>query len=293
MRRPRSGPDLRNLVPLVDRIVEQRFGDAAQAVSALRAADPDATTGQLADALIRRAARELAVGGALAGGAAAAPVAGMGVAAATAGMDASVSVGRLSELVMALGIVYGHGHASAAERAGWIWAVLGLSEGAAVGLTGLAARVGARGGARLLSRLPEASRASVNAKLSKRVVSRMAGGRGPWSLAALVPYGIGAGVGAAGNAVLAHSVGRAAKQFFATSPPPPQQPLFEDAGDGELIDDPIEAEVVEEHYTYAEVIDVEVIDTQVIDAEVTDAEVIDAAVVVDAEIVEDAHPADP
>lgn len=259
MRRPRSGQDLRNLVPLVDRIVEQRFGDAAQAVSALRAADPDATPDQLADALIRRAARDLAVGGALAGGAAAAPVAGMGIAAATAGMDASVSVGRLSELVMALGIVYGHGHATAAERAGWIWAVLGLSEGAAVGLTGLAARVGARGGARLLARLPDASRAGVNARLSKRVLSKLAGTKGPWSLAALVPYGIGAGVGAAGNAVLAHSVGRAAKQFFATSTAPAHEPLLEDAGIGEIIDEPIEAEVVEEHISYSEVIDAEIV----------------------------------
>jgi hypothetical protein len=46
-------------------------------------------------------------------------------------------------------------------------------------------------------------------------VSRLANNKGPWSIAALVPYGIGAGVGAAGNAALAQAVGRAAKQYFA------------------------------------------------------------------------------
>ena len=222
-------------------MVDQRYAAAVEAVSRLRAEDPGATPDQLADRLIRRCARDLAVGGAVSGGAAASPVAGVTVAAASAGADATYSTGPPSARLMGLGRAGRRRAARAEERAGWIWAVLGLSEGAAVGLTGLAARVGARGGARLLSRLPTATQAAANASMSRKVMSRLSNGRGPWSLAALVPYGIGAGVGAAGNAVLAQSVGRAAKQYFATSAPAAVgvgwDPVVEDAGEGEVVDE--------------------------------------------------------
>lgn len=230
-------------------MVDQRYALAIDAVSRLRADDPGATPDQLADRLIRRCARELAMGGAMSGGAAASPVAGAAVVAATVGADATYSMGRLSEMIMGLGIVYGHDHPSVEERAGWVWAVLGLSEGATVGLTGLAARVGARGGARILSRLPAGTQAAATTRMSRRVMARLSTGRGPWSLAALVPYGIGAGVGAATNAVVARSVGRAAKQYFATDargrpamdPGTGRDPVVEDAGEGEIID----AEIVD------------------------------------------------
>lgn len=222
-------------------MVDQRFATAVESVSRLRAEDPEATPDQLADRLIRRTSKEMAVGGAMTGGAAASPVAGVAVAAASAGADATYSVGKLSEMIMGLGIIYGHEHATVEERATWIWAVLGISEGAAVGLTGLAARAGSRGGARLLARLPAGSQAAVNTKLSQRVMARLSTGKGPWSLAALIPYGIGAGVGAAGNAVLAQSVGRAAKQYFSgdlgRSSLPTHEPVVEDAGeDTEVLD---------------------------------------------------------
>jgi hypothetical protein len=44
----------------------------------------------------------------------------------------------------------------------------------------------------------------------------MSAKRGPWGLAALLPYTLGASVGAAGNLALAVSVGRAATRYFAT-----------------------------------------------------------------------------
>jgi hypothetical protein len=239
----RRAPDERTLIPIVDRLVDQRYAAAVDAVARLRAEDPTADPGPLADRLIRRCARDLAVGGAVSGGAAASPVSGVAVAAASAGADATYSMGRLSEMIMGLGLVYGHDHPSAEERAGWIWAVLGLSEGAAVGLTGLAARVGARSGARLVSRLPTGAPAAANATVGRRMMSKLSNGKGPWSLAALVPYGIGAGVGAAGNAVLAQSVGRAAKQYFAGKEPGVAafDPVVEDGGEGEIVDEPASA----------------------------------------------------
>jgi len=205
-------------LPLVERLVEQRHAAATDDVARLRAEHPTADRDTLADLLIRTCMKDMALGGAITGGAAASPVAGVAVAAASAGADATWSVSRLGELIMGLGIIYGHEQASRSERAVWVAAVLGVSEGAAVGMTGLAARLGARGGARLIARLPAAGAGAAKAgRLSRAgtTVSRLANNKGPWSIAALVPYGIGAGVGAAGNAALAQAVGRAAKQYFA------------------------------------------------------------------------------
>jgi hypothetical protein len=287
--------DQRNVLAALERLVEQRAGDAAAAVGLLRAEHPAADPDELADLLIRRCVRDLTVSGAMSGGAAASPLAGSALAAA--GADSIYGVGRLSEMVMAIGIAYGRTEATTGERAGWVLAALGLSEAGAMGVTGLAAKVGARGGARLVAKLPAASgaggaaagvaagaarRGAVGAA-SRRAVARMASGRGPWSLAALLPYGIGAGVGAAGNALVARSVGVTAKQYFRDRPGGTAAP-------GSAADDPV---------VDAEVIDVEVIDAEVIDAEVIDVEVIDVEVieetlwnpaadddVVDAEIVE-------
>jgi len=247
------------LPEVLGRLVDQRHAVAVEDVARLRAEFPSADPDTLADLLIRRCVRDMALGGAVTGGAAASPVAGVAVAAASAGTDAAWSVSRLGELVMGLGIVYGHDRATRQEKAAWIAAVLGLSEGAAVGVTGLAARLGARGGARLVARLPAVGAGAAGAGRVARAGStmgRLATGRGPWSLAALVPYGIGAGVGAAGNAALAGAVGRTAKQYFTRLPPPPPgsdgRPTagsstgFTTTGPDDDLDEVIDVEVVEE-----------------------------------------------
>ena len=205
----------RSLVPVVDRLVEHRHHAAAADVARLRAEHPDDTPDQLADRLIRRYAKDLAVSGAVTGGAAASPVAGVAVAAASAGADAAVSVNRLGEMIMALGIIYGHEALSVEERRAAVLTVMGIADGAAVGMTGLAARAGAKGGARVLRRLPAAGTAATGG-VARRTVTKLSSTKGPWSLTSLIPYGIGAGVGAAGNALLARAVGRAAKEYFST-----------------------------------------------------------------------------
>ena len=233
--------------------MEQRYSAARSTVQQVRADHPGESADDLANRLIRLCARDLAVGGAMSGGAAASPVAGVTVAAASLGAEASYGVGRLGEMVMAIGIVHGFEHATAKERAAWVAAVLGVSEGAAMGLTGVAARAGATGGARLLRRLPTG--ASAGGSSTRRFAARVSGKGGPWSLAALIPYGIGAGVGAAGNAALAYSVGRASKRYFATHlapgpgrpPPGPGPSPADDSGGGDSGDDDIwDAEVLEE-----------------------------------------------
>jgi hypothetical protein len=208
--------DPADLVPVVERLVEQRYDRAIEAVARLRAEDPGAAPGELAGRLIRRYTKDLALGGAIAGGAAASPVAGMAIMAASAGADAAVSVGRLGEMIMAIGVLYGHDTTTVEQRRSAVLAVMGLADGATIGVSGLAARAGARGGARLLRRLPTAP-PPAGAGVARRTAARLARSRGPWSVAALVPYGIGASVGAAGNALLTRAVGRAAQEYFGGS----------------------------------------------------------------------------
>lgn len=198
----------------MDHIVEQRYNAAVEAVAGLRESNPDADPDALARKLIVSCARDLAVSGAVTGGAAAAP--GSGTAGMAAGVgDIAFGTARLGEMVMAIGIVNGLDSASARERSRWLGAVLGASEGFAAGLTGVAARAGSRTGGRMLGRMAAAG-AAAGAGRSKRAAARMATKGGPWSLAALLPYSIGAGVGAASNAAVAVTVGRAARSYFAT-----------------------------------------------------------------------------
>jgi hypothetical protein len=214
----RSEQAQRQLLPVVDRLVEQRYSSAVHDVAALRGEFPDESPDELANRIIRRYARELAMGGAVTGGAAASPVAGVAVAAASAGADATFSVGRLGEMIMAIGLVYGHDTTTVDERRAAILTIMGLADGAAVGMSGLAARAGAKGGARVLQRIPTAP-PSATAGAGRKALAKLSSTKGPWSLAALVPYGIGAGVGAAGNALLARAVGRASKEYFSSHAP--------------------------------------------------------------------------
>ena len=131
-------------MPFVDRIVEHRYDAAVDEVAVLRGQFPDDSPEELANRLIRRYAKDMALGGAVSGGAAASPVAGVAVAAASAGADATFSVGRLGEMIMAIGMVYGHDATTVDQRRSAIVTIMGLADGAAVGMSGLAARAWSR-----------------------------------------------------------------------------------------------------------------------------------------------------
>jgi hypothetical protein len=225
--------------------VAQRYVSALDDATRLREEFPEDSPAELANRLIRRYAKDLAIGGAVAGGAAASPVAGMAVAAASAGMDSAFSLTRLGEMIMEIGLLYGHAPASADQRRTAILAVMAAADGAAIGVSGLAARAGSRGGARLIQRLPVVSAA---ARPSRRALTRLTTARGPWSVTSLVPYGIGAGVGAAGNALLAIAVGRAAKEYFRSLGPggaAGYDAAAHDVGNGLTDDDIVDAQIVE------------------------------------------------
>lgn len=231
----------------------------------LREAHPEDSDGDLVDRVIRQCVRDLAVGGAMTGGAAAAPAAGLAATAAVIGIEGA-NVARLGEMVMAIGILHGYDNATDDDRAIWLAAALGATEGTAMSLTGLAARAGSRGGAQLLARVP-ASAASATGRRFGKVGARMAGKGGPWGLAALLPYGIGASVGALGNAALAISVGRASQRWFSERSPGSGRAKSEGTGGRNATSSTGGASTGRATYAEEEIWDVEVISEEILDPE--------------------------
>ncbi|HMT23379.1 MAG TPA: hypothetical protein PKA24_01980 [Microthrixaceae bacterium] len=216
---------LGGVLPSVDRLVESRYDAAAALVARLRAEHPDVTDDQLVERIVRRFSRELGVVAAMSGGAAAVPGAGTAAAVLTAGADVAYSVSRLGEMVLAIGIAYGHDAASFEERKAWVLAVLSMSRGAVAGLDGLAAKIGAEGGAAALASLTGAQLESINSKLAAKVVAKLSTDAAVSRLGRVLPFGIGAGVGAAGSIAIARSVARQARRFFRPNDPHASMPI--------------------------------------------------------------------
>jgi putative intracellular protease/amidase len=213
------------VLPSVDRLVESRYDAAAALVARLRAEHPDVTDDQLVERIVRRFSRELGVVAAMSGGAAAVPGAETAAAVLTAGADVAYSVSRLGEMVLAIGIAYGHDAASFEERKAWVLAVLSMSRGAVAGLDGLAAKIGAEGGAAALASLTGAQLESINSKLAAKVVAKLSTDAAVSRLGRVLPFGIGAGVGAAGSIAIARSVARQARRFFRPNDPHASMPI--------------------------------------------------------------------
>ena len=107
------------------------------------------------------------------------------------------------------------------------------------GVEGLAGRIGAEGGARIVSSITATQLDSVNSKLAAKVLARLASEQSAARLGRLLPFGIGAGGGAAGNVMIVRSVARAANRFFAAPPPAPRLSVVPDPDDidVDVIDD--------------------------------------------------------
>jgi len=204
----------------VDRIVDGRYDSAVALVSTIRARPGVDSPDGVVDELVRKYTRELAAVAALSGGAAALPGTGTAAAVLATGADVAYTIGKLSEMVLGIGVALGHDARSIEERRAWVLAVLSMGKGAVSGVEGLAGRVGAEGGARIVTTITGTQLDSVNSRLAAKVLARLATEQSAARLGRLLPFGIGAGVGATGNVLIVRSVARAARRFFATPPSP-------------------------------------------------------------------------
>ena len=236
----------------VDKAVEDRW-DRALDVAA--AAEGD-TVDQRIRSISKAFRRELSAMGAASGAVAAAP--GLGTTAAASALVADLGwfAMRSTDLVMAIGAVYGHTESTVEERRAWVLSILAFGEDAANQFSSLLTEIdtGALvGGERISARLAGLAGGDaatldalrrINTSLATKVVTKYGSRRSVLAVGKLLPFGVGAVVGGTANYGLIRVVGSQANRFFSDYhhllPPPPQpgQPQLPSQaalGEGELV----------------------------------------------------------
>jgi hypothetical protein len=189
-------------------------------VDRVRRRKPDATPAELVEQLERRYLGAVISAGAASGGAAALPGVGTAASVATGAAEIAAFVSATGLYVLALAEVYGVPVSDPQVRRALVLTVL-LGEVGAAAVAG--AELEPRDWAHVLGR--SASKDTVkgiNARLAHLLVARFGARQGALLIGRALPFGIGAGVGAAGNAALARSAINAARRTF--GPPPAQFP---------------------------------------------------------------------
>lgn len=204
----------------VDYVVENRLSDAESLVNRAKAANPGATHAKIADAVVRRVAKEMAGVGAMSGAVAAAPAIGTMASMATSVADVGIAFARIATMVMAVGISYGHDLSDLETRKQWVYSVLSGAGGQLTEKERKAGDMKKNLGQQALGNKTAgtAAVARVNEMVGTRVAARLVEKETLVRLATLIPLGIGAGVGAVGNRAMVNSVGRHAHKYFDTWP---------------------------------------------------------------------------
>lgn len=201
----------------VDRVVSTRLPQAQVLVERLRTEHPAWTHTEVADAVVKKFAKELAGAGAISGAVAAAPAIGTAVSVATSLADIAFAFARITEMVMGVGVAFGHDLTDLETRRGWVYQVLSGSTGTMTDGEKKAGNMKKQlGKTAIATKSPAATTARVTEIMGTRLIARLVEKEAIVKLATLIPLGIGAGVGAAGNRALVNSVGRHAKQYFDT-----------------------------------------------------------------------------
>lgn len=198
----------------IDRVIEFRDGDIQAAVDKAASSNPEATSKHLANHFIRKTRQELVLLGGANGGLAAVPGVGTASSLAMSAADLALTVERIGELILKIGYAYGHNTPSLEERRAWILTVLAASMGFHKGASELAGALGKRGGVKVVKAIPYNEIVKLNRKLGGRIIVKWGTKQGVVRLGRIVPFGIGASIGAVSNGVLVNGVGRSAKRFF-------------------------------------------------------------------------------
>lgn len=134
MNLPGGGALAKTFTATVNKVVELRYEPALQNVQRLRAKRIDGTPSEIADAVIRRYRKELSTVGAASGGVAAIPGVGTEIGVAATVSESGWVATRLGQMILEIGITYGHDAESIEERRAWVLAVLSSAFGIAEGL---------------------------------------------------------------------------------------------------------------------------------------------------------------
>jgi len=207
----------RLVYPLIDRAVRAQQPAVAGYVARLRRRSPDAAPADVVETLERQFLAAVTGTGAAIGGTAAAP--GIGTVSALA-LSAGETVAFLeTSAVFVLSVAEVHGiHVEDIERRrALLLAVLLGETGSAImeKATGRAAAYWARA---LPEKIPRAALEHANKQLARWVARRYGARQGAVVLGRLVPFGVGAAIGAVANVAIGRAIVTATRRAF--GPPP-------------------------------------------------------------------------
>jgi hypothetical protein len=182
----------------------------------IRQRHPDATPHDVVEQLERRYLTAVIGAGAASGSAAALPGAGIGASIATGAAEIAAFVSATAMYVLALAEVHGVPVGDPQMRRALVLTVL-------LGDVGAAAVAGSEIEAKQLAYVLGRSTSkdtirTINGRLAQLFVARFGARQGALLAGRALPFGIGAGIGAAGNAALGRNVINAARRAFGPAP---------------------------------------------------------------------------
>jgi len=180
----------------------------------VRAKHPTASPADVIDQLERRYLAAAIGTGAASGGAAALPGVGTGASIVTGAAEIAAFVSATAMFVLAVAEVHGVPVNDPQVRRALVLTVL-LGD---VAETAVEAAAGAPHWAHVLGRTNREAIGGINSKLARLMVGRFGARQSALLLGRAIPFGIGAGIGAAGNAALARAAIRTARRAFGPAP---------------------------------------------------------------------------
>jgi hypothetical protein len=202
------------IVKAIDKAVLTRWKPAKK-----RAATGNgATTEERIHQVKRLFSQELAALGAVAGGASAAPGAGTARAVAMGLAELSWTTVRLTDMILTIAVIHGHGRASVEERRAMVLAVLAFGSGAYARFNKLAGEFGKGLGKQATRQIPATTLQAMNKALGRTIVTKYGTKRGAITLGQSLPFGIGATIGGGANFLMVRLLAAHADRFFRQLP---------------------------------------------------------------------------
>lgn len=206
----------------IDQAIENRWATAQERARRVRGETIEDRVSNVTSMF----ARELAIVGAGAGGAAAVPGVGVPAALAAGFTEFGFFTFRASELVLTIGAIHGHDDVTVEEQRAWILSVLAFGGSASEGFTRLAGELGRGLGKRAATRVPISLLRAINKAAGRQIVTKFGTKRAVIVLGRALPFGVGAAIGGGANFVTTQLLAKHAHKFFETLP---YTTVFDDA----------------------------------------------------------------
>ena len=201
----------------LDRAVGVQAGVVRAHVARMRRSRPDATPAEIVTILEKQFVAAVATLGGAAGASAAVPGVGTGVAVAVNIAEVGSYLEAATLFTLAVADVHGVRVDEIERRRTLLMAVLLGSNGAAT-VERIAGRTGKYWAKQLVKSVPMTAVDAVNKVLGPRFVTKFGTQQGILVLGREVPFGIGAAIGAGGNAALAVVANKGARRVFGPAP---------------------------------------------------------------------------